>query len=119
MHADLASLQPGEVFELGWRLGLVFSKAEAIPRHRNKSYPASTKIEIIRVGAKLLSGWPSSLQLAFDSERASNGAKAAEKVFKRFRNLLLSPTAWASHRELVRRTIGHNLSAPHLARRTL
>lgn len=119
MHADLASLQPGEVFELGWRLGLVFSKAEAIPRHRNKSYPASTKIEIIGVGAKLLSGWPSSLQLAFDAERASNGAKAVEKVFKRFRYLLLSPSAWASHRELVRRTIGHNLSAPHLARRTL
>lgn len=119
LHSDIATLEPGLIFELGWRLGVVFGKANKLPRHRHKSYPVETKLAILQKGAEMLSGWPQSIQQAFDAEHQEHGVEAAEKLFKRFRYNFLSATAWPEHRDLMRRTAGSEMSAPHRARRTL
>ncbi|UYY57998.1 hypothetical protein [Sphingomonas sp. S2-65] len=96
----LTSLDRGEVFELGWRVGSIFAGVGVGKRDGARKLPATTRIEILKAGSKMLSSWPEGLRKAC-SDAASADAAAGLRLAKQLRLLVRGRNSWPCHADIM------------------
>ncbi len=94
----LATLNRGVVFELGWRLGVIFTGHDACHRDDARNLPVSARLEIMGCGSSILADWPGRLlDVLTDRSRSTTNADVIADI----RYLVSYRSAWPDIRRLL------------------
>lgn len=110
----LVKIDRGLIFELGWRLGTVFTMSSLTERDVAWQLPASQKVRILAQGSSFLSDWPFALREAVAARVKTQSGEADLTFTKEFRKLMCARRSLP----VIRSTILHALpEAGHWASR--
>lgn len=100
----LAKIDRGLIFELGWRLGTVFTMSSITERDVAWQLPASQKVRILAQGSSFLSDWPVTIREAVAARVKTQSGGADIKFINEFRALINAKRSWPTIRSLMLNT---------------
>lgn len=101
LPADLAVLDRGGTFELGWRLGSIISGQGFRHRDNARHLSVETRLEILICGSRLLLDWPGSLAAVINDRVASPNGLLSNNPIRELRQMVAYGSAWPDHRRLL------------------
>ena len=82
---DIAGLDRGEVFEMGWRLAGLFAPVDAVRSRHARRLHQGDVLERLALGAALLRGWPGALRDALSDLVVRDGEEELRRVHRAMR----------------------------------
>jgi hypothetical protein len=98
LPSALATLNRGVIFELGWRLGVIFTGHDACHRDEARYLAVSARLKIMACGSGILAGWPGRL---LDALTDHNRSALNADVIASIRHLVSYRSAWPDIRRLL------------------
>lgn len=105
LHTQLAGLDRGLVFELGWRVGCVLAGVGLGGRDDATRLPVDTRLKVLEAGSAVLSSWPDSLHGALRGRVAGSTAAPSTELAGQVREILTARNCWPTLREVLHQAV--------------
>ncbi|MET3761886.1 hypothetical protein [Sphingomonas sp. UYEF23] len=105
LHTQLAGLDRGLVFELGWRMGCVLVGVGLGGRDEAARLPIDVRLKVLEAGSSVLSSWPESLYEALKGRIAGSTVAPSTKLAGQIREILTAKNCWPSLREVLHQAV--------------
>ena len=118
LHGDLENMDPGAVFELGWRLACTLAPLPK-PRRHAKHLPAALIVETLVSADRIICGWPDHFHAMLMARMAEDGPKVTGATLLRLRKAAAPSGAWPQINRVLRTTYADLMAKGRGALRSL
>jgi hypothetical protein len=99
--AELAGLNRGAIFELGWRMGAILTGHGLARRTADKTLPVNARLEILAAGSAAIRAWPEVVNAELSASLKRDGGHAAAKLAKSIMEIGSVARGWPALRATV------------------